>query len=193
VELGPEWQWATARRRPAFELRQGEFVVRAGAVPWMQRLRRPAILAGVLIALASFTLALDWGAKVRERDALLDEMRSVYRQTFGEKATVVDAPLQMTRALAELRQRTGYVGPGDFPALLGVAADLLPPGTRRGVQELAYDGTALTVTLRPGAAQQSAELLKEMRARPLPPGYELTSEASTGGGVALRLRAKREP
>jgi general secretion pathway protein L len=183
VELGPEWHWADAQPRPALELLQGEFAARGGAAPWLQRLRRPAILAALLLALGSVTLALDWWAKVRERNALLEEMRAVYREAFGERAVVVDAPLQMARALADLRQRAGQVGPGDFTALLGVAADILP-GAGQYVETLAYDGTALTVTLRPGAAQQAAGLLKESRGK-VPPGYELTQE-----GVTLRLRPR---
>jgi type II secretion system protein L len=191
VELGPEWHWADAQRRPALELLQGEFAVRGSAVPWLRRLRRPAILAGALIALASFALALDWGSKVRERNALLAEMRSIYRETFGDNATIVDAPLQMGRALAELRQRSGEVAQGDFLALLGVAADLLTPDSRRGVRLLAYDGTTLSITLSPGPVQDAAGVLKQIRSRPLRPGYELaTDPSSKGGELTLRLRAR---
>jgi len=194
VELGPEWHWADAQRRPALELLQGEFTVRGSAVPWVRRLRRPAILTGALIVLASFALALDWGSKVRERNALLAEMHSIYRETFGDKATIVDAPLQMTRALAELRQRSGEVAPGDFLALLGVAADLLSPSSRRGVRLLAYDGTTLSITLGSGPVQGSAGPLKQFQGRPLPPGYELLADPSSKGDeVTLRLRARQGP
>lgn len=191
VELGPEWHWADAQQRPGLELLQGEFAVRGGA-SWARRLRRPAILAGALVALASLGLALDWGAKVRERNALLGEMHSIYRETFGDKATVVDAPLQMRRALAELRQRAGEVAPGDFLALLGVAADLVPPDARQGVREISYDGTTLIVKLR--SAAESEALLRALRSNPPPSGYELAAgEESKNGGPALRIRAKRGP
>jgi general secretion pathway protein L len=187
VEAGPEWNWSDAQRRPQLDLLQGEFAARSGAAPWLRRLRRPAILAAVLLALGSVTLALDWWTKVRERDALLAEMNAVYRETFGERAVVVDAPLQMGRALADLRQRAGRVGPGDFVALLGVAAELLPDPAGR-IEALAYDGTTLTVTLRP-AAQEA--LLKELRGRTPPRGYELTQQAAPGGGATtLRLRQR---
>jgi general secretion pathway protein L len=187
VEAGPEWSWSDAQRRPLLDLLQGEFAARSVAAPWVQRLRRPAVLAAALLALGSIALALDWWTKVRERDALLAEMRSVYRETFGERAAVVDPPLQMSRALADLRQRAGHVGPGDFIALLGVAAELLPDPAGR-IEALTYDGTALTLTLRP-AAQEA--LLKELRGKTPPRGYELTQQASPGGGgMTLRLRAR---
>jgi general secretion pathway protein L len=187
VEPGPEWNWRDAQRRPPLDLLQGEFAARSGTTHWQRRLRRPAILAAALLALGSTALALDWWAKVRERDALLAEMSAVYRETFGERAVVVDAPLQMGRALADLRQRAGHVGPGDFVALLGVAAELLPDPAGR-IEALAYDGTALTVTLRP-AAQEA--LLKQLRGKTPPRGYELTQQAAPGGGgMTLRLRAR---
>jgi general secretion pathway protein L len=187
VEAGPEWSWSDAQRRPPLDLLQGEFAARSVAAPWLRRLRRPAILAAALLAIGSIALALDWWAKVRERDALLAEMRAVYRETFGERATVVDPPLQMGRALADLRQRAGQVGPADFVALLGVAAELLPDPAGR-IEALAYDGTALTVTLRP-AAQEA--LLKELRGKTPPRGYELTQQAAPGGGgMTLRLRPR---
>jgi general secretion pathway protein L len=187
VEAGPEWSWSDAQRRPPLDLLQGEFAARSVAAPWLWRLRRPAILAAALLALGSIALALDWWAKVRERDALLAEMRTVYRETFGERATVVDPPLQMGRALADLRQRAGHVGPADFVALLGVAAELLPDPAGR-IEALAYDGTALTVTLRP-AAQEA--LLKELRGKIPPRGYEVTQQAAPGGGgMTLRLRPR---
>ena len=187
VEAGPEWSWSDAQRRPPLDLLQGEFAARFVAAPWLRRLRRPAILAAALLALGSIALALDWWAKVRERDALLAEMRTVYRETFGERATVVDPPLQMGRALADLRQRAGHVGPADFVALLGVAAELLPDPAGR-IEALAYDGTALTVTLRP-AAQEA--LLKELRGKIPPRGYEVTQQAAPGGGgMTLRLRPR---
>ena len=187
VEAGPEWSWSDAQRRPPLDLLQGEFAARSVAAPWLRRLRRPAILAAALLALGSIALALDWWAKVRERDALLAEMRTVYRETFGERATVVDPPLQMGRALADLRQRAGHVGPADFVALLGVAAELLPDPAGR-IEALAYDGTALTVTLRP-AAQEA--LLKELHGKIPPRGYEVTQQAAPGGGgMTLRLRPR---
>ncbi len=190
VGSGPAWNWSDSQPRPLLNLLQGEFAVRAGTAPWLRRLRRPAMLAASLLILSSIALALDWWVKVRERDALLAEMHALYRDTFGERAVVVDAPLQMGRALADLRQRAGQVGPGDLVALLGVAAELLPDPAGR-IEALAYDGAALTVTLRPASQER---VLKELRRTALPQGYELTQQASSGGsGIALRLRPRPVP
>lgn len=191
VELGPEWHWADAQHRPVLELLQGEYAPRGAAGSWLQRLRRPAIMAATLLALSSLALALDWGAKVGERRALVNEMQAIYRETFGQSAVVVDAPLQMSRALAGLRQQAGRIGPGDLLALLGIVAGQLLDPARHPVESIAYDSAALTVTVRAAAGPPSAALLEELRAKPLPPGYDLALQAaSAGGGATLRLRPR---
>jgi general secretion pathway protein L len=191
VEQGPAWHWASAQPRPELELLQGEFAARGASGPWPQRLRRAAILAGVLVALNSGAIALDWNAKVRERNALREEMRTVYLETFGAGAVVVDAPLQMQRALADLRKQAGLIGPGDFLALLGAAAELLSPASGSGLESIAYEGSALTATLRPGAGQQPAALLEALRAKSAPPQFQSQMEAApTAGTVVVTLRPR---
>lgn len=191
VEQGPAWHWASAQPRPDFEFLQGEFAARGTAGSWLQRLRRPALMAAVLLVLNSMAIALDWGAKVRERNALREEMRAVYRDTFGAGAVVVDAPLQMRRALADLRRQAGHIGPGDFLALLGAAAEILPALAGSRLESIAYDNASLTVTLRPAAGQQAAALLEALRARPLASPFQAQLEAApTTGTVVLRLRPK---
>lgn len=191
VERGPEWHWASAPRPPDFELLQGEFAARGTAGAWLQRLRRPALMAAAFLALNSAAIALDWGAKVRERNALLAEMRAVYRETFGAGAVVVDAPLQMRRALADLRKQTGHIDPGDFLALLGAAAEPLLDPARYRVESMSYENAALTVTLQPAAGQPAAASLEELRARTPPPAIEVRAEAApASGAIVLTLRPR---
>lgn len=191
VEAGPEWHWADARRRPEIELLQGEFSARRAAIPWLQRMRRPAIMAAALLALSTVAVAVDWGAKARERNALLGEMNVLYRETFGESAALVDAPLQMSRALNALRQQAGYVGREDFLSLLRVYVEELRDTARHRVESLSYENAALTVTLRPAVGYQPAMLLKELRSKPLPQGYEAQlEEAPAAGAITLRLRSR---
>jgi general secretion pathway protein L len=192
VEEGPEWEWTDAQRRPELDLLQGEFAARRGASPILQRLRRPAIMAAALLALGSLAIAVDWAAKARERKALLGEMLVVFRETFGEESVVVDAPLQMNRALADLRQQAGRIGPADFPALLALATEHLLDSARHRIDGIAYENAVLTLTLRPAAGQQPAVLLKELRAKTLPPAYDLLlDEVQSSGTITLRLRPRQ--
>jgi type II secretory pathway component PulL len=148
-------------------------------------------MAAVLLVLNSMAIALDWGAKVRERNALREEMRTVYRDTFGAGAVVVDAPLQMRRALADLRRQAGHIGPGDFLALLGAAAEILPAPAGSRLESIAYDNASLSATLRPAAGQQAAALLEALRAKPPSSPFQAQLEtAPTTGTVVLRLRPK---
>jgi len=191
VEQGPAWHWASAQRRPDVELLQGDFAARGAAGSWLQRLRRPALLAAVFLALNSAAIGLDWGAKVRERNAILEDMRAVYRETFGAGAVVVDAPLQMRRALANLRQQSGQVGPGDFVALLGAAGELLRNPARVRVESMRYENAALAVTLRPAAGRQADALLEELRARTPPAAIDMRVEsAPSSGAIILTLRPR---
>jgi len=191
VERGPDWHWSSAQRRPDLQLLQGEFAARGAAGDWLQRLRRPALIAAVLLALNSAALALDWSAKVRERNALVQEMRTLYRETFGAGAVVVDAPVQMRRALADLRNQAGQIGPGDFLALLGAAAErMLDPG-KYHVESMSYENAALTLTVRPAAGQQAATALEELRVKTSPPGIEVRAEAApAAGAIVVTLRPR---
>lgn len=191
VDPGPPWHWASARRRPDLDLLQREFASRAAGGTWQRRLLRPAVLAGALLALGSCGIAADWGAKVHERRALLAEMGAIYRETFGEHAVVVDAPLQMNRALADLRRRAGQIVPGDFLALLGRAADALPDPRQHRIESIAYEKGTLNVMLQPHDAQRAGALIEELRAKAPLQGIDVAVEAAgSTGSVTLRLRPK---
>jgi general secretion pathway protein L len=189
IESGPEWQWhgRGSLRRPPLDLLQGEFAQRRGQQDWIARLRRPAIFAAALVVLASLGIAVDWNAKVRERNRLVAEMRSIYRQSFGERAVVVDAPLQMQRALAALRARSGQLAPSDFLALLGaLRSSAVDPATQQ-IESIEYERGILTVTLRARNATQTNATLEELRAKTAPSGLEIRAD-QVGSGADLRIR-----
>ncbi len=49
------------------------------------------------------------------------------QQSFPKVTVVVDAPLQMAREVARLRQDAGELGPQDFEAMLQALGAALPP------------------------------------------------------------------
>jgi general secretion pathway protein L len=191
VTLGPAWHWADAAARPDVDLLQGEFARRRVGGLRLRRLRRSAALAAALLLLASLGIAADWAAKARERRQLHSEMQAIYRETFGERAVVVDAPLQMRRALADLRQGAGQPGPSDFVSLLGPVAERFLDPTKQRIEEIRYENGVLTVSLRPHDAAQGDTLLAESRARTPPRGLDVHVErAAAEGRAVLRLVAK---
>jgi len=136
--------------------------------------------------LVSAGIAADWALKSAERGRLQAEMRDIYRQSFGEAAVLVDPPLQMSRALAELRMRAGQGSASDFVALLGAVAEQLPDAGAQRVESIDYEDGRLALSLRTRDPQKGAALAAQLRGKPIP-GLELRVEEA-GAGV-LRLIA----
>lgn len=190
VESGPAWSWAGVPAKPGLELLQGEFAPRAIDRGWTRALRRPAILAGVLLIIWVFGIAADWGAKARERRSLLAEMQGIFRAAFGEGAVVADAPLQMNRALAQLRRQAGQIGADDFLALFGAVADRLLDPAKHRIESIAYENGELTLFLRPNDAAQFSAQFGELRAKTSIPGLDIKLEsAESSGRISLRVTA----
>ncbi|MBK6005319.1 general secretion pathway protein GspL [Ramlibacter ginsenosidimutans] len=103
------------------------------ATGWTEVLRspawRPARWGAVLLVLVNVVgvNALAW----KERASLDSQRETVsrtLRDTFPQVRVVVDAPVQMEREVATLRQQTGAASPRDLDALLGALAVAVPPG-----------------------------------------------------------------
>jgi general secretion pathway protein L len=56
-----------------------------------------------------------------------EAIRRTLTQTFPQVKVVVDAPVQMDREVATLRQSTGAASGRDLEAMLGALAGALPP------------------------------------------------------------------
>lgn len=132
-------RWAQAARSP-WNLAQGEFaqhggrgVLRRLAVAARGLLQSPlwqplrwGVLALLLVQLAGLNLwawreRADW----RARQAAID---GVLTRHFPGVRVVVDAPAQMARELAQLRQATGASGREDLEPMLAALAASLEPG-----------------------------------------------------------------
>jgi len=185
VEPGSAWRWSEARQKPRLELLQGEFAPRGASGAWRERLRRPALLAAALVVLSSAGIAADWALKSAERERLQAEMRAIYRESFGENAVLVDPPLQMSRALAELRMRAGQGSASDFVALLGAVAERLPDPAAQRVESLDYEDGRLALSLRARDPQQGAALAAQLRGKTAGTGLDIRVEEAGPG--ALRI------
>lgn len=121
----------------------------------------------------------------KERQALAAKqaaVRTSLLQTFPKIPLVVDAPLQMEREVAQLRQRTGSLSAQALEPLLAAAGQALPTGLRAQAieysdQELRLRGLALNA-----AAQERVQT--QLAAQ----GY-----AARFDGQSLLLRAKEQP
>ena len=93
------------------------------------------------------------------------------QDTFPHVTVVVDAPLQMARELARLRQASGQLGPADFEAQLQALGAALPAGVA-GPTRLSYEDGQLQWPALALTAPQTSALSQALAAR----GYQLHSE-----------------
>ena len=118
---------------------------------------------GVIALVAVNLLALNAWAW-RERSALDDKRETVRRtltETFPQVKVVVDAPVQMEREVAVLRQQTGATSARDLEAMLGALSAVLPP--QRSISAVEFSGAELRVkgmALRPEESQALVRTLK---------------------------------
>lgn len=144
---------------------------------------RPARWA-VVVLVAAQVLGLNaWAWKERSSLAAKREAsRTILTQTFPQVRTVVDAPQQMEREVAALRQVTGGISGRDLEAMLGVLAASAPPG--RSATGLEYSGSELRVHGLANSEAQAQPLLQALRGR----GY-----AASMQGDVLVVKQEGQP
>ena len=148
------------------------------ATGWSDLLRspawRPARWAVVLLLAVTVIGLIAWAWKERSSlDAKREAVRRTLTDTFPQVRVVVDAPVQMEREVAALRQQTGTPSARDLDALLGALAAALPPG--RAVSGLDYSGGQLRAT----GLLLSPEELRTVSTQLRGLGYSATLEGGT--------------
>lgn len=139
---------------------------------------------GMLVLLASQVLGLNiwaWNER-RQQQIARDSLVETAQRTFPTLKLVVDAPAQMQRELAQLRQRAGVPGPLDFEVLVATLGDSLAANAR--ISQLEYDGQGLRVQVIGMEGPGREELVAGLQAK----GYTATSE---GERLVLREGAAR--
>jgi general secretion pathway protein L len=127
---------SSTRARALKKLASGWGEVLRGA-PW-----RPARWAAVVLVAVNLLGLNAWAWKERSSlDDQRDAVQQVLRDTFPQVRVIVDAPLQMEREVAALRQQTGVASARDLDALLAALASALPAGRTPGTLE--YGGGQL--------------------------------------------------
>ena len=145
------------------------------ATGWSELLRapawRPARWAAVALVLLNVVGLNAWAWKERASlEGKREAVRATLRETFPQVRVIVDAPVQMEREVAALRQQTGMPSARDLDALLGALASALPAS--RTPNTLEYGGGQLRVTglvLTPEEFRGVASHLKTL-------GYTASSE-----------------
>ncbi|MBA2965386.1 MULTISPECIES: type II secretion system protein GspL [Ramlibacter] len=193
-QLQPTAARLLAAARTRWDLAQFEFASSGRArtmkklsTGWADLLRapqwRPARWAAAVLVAAQLLGLNAWAWK--ERSALAakrEAARTVLTDTFPQVRAVVDAPVQMDREVAALRQVTGGMSSRDLEAQLGALAAAAPPG--RAATALEFNGSELRVR---GLAASEAE------ARPVLQALRSQGYAGTLQGDTLVVRAEGQP
>jgi general secretion pathway protein L len=170
----PAQRWLRAAHS-AWDLAQFEFAssgrsralkkFAAGSADWLRAPQwRPARWAAALLVGANLLGLNAWAWK--ERSALADkrdEVRKVLTTTFPNVKVVVDAPLQMEREVAALRQRAGVASGRDLEALLAAVGNAVPAGRTPGALE--FNGSELRLRGFMLSPEESAALAGKLKAQ----------------------------
>lgn len=188
----PGEQWLTAAQS-SWDLAQLEFAS-SGQARTLRRLVggwaallhaphwRPARVAVLLLLLVQLAGLNAWAWKERAAlQAKRDAVREVLTTSFPQVKVVVDAPVQMERAVAGLRQAAGAVSGRDLESMLAALAATAPPGLSPAGLE--FDGTELRVRGMALQGAQAQELAVQLRglgysARQQADALVLTQEAT---------------
>mgnify|MGYP000022221196 CR=1 FL=1 len=154
---------------------------------WGELLRAPQWRAarwGALVLVAAHLVGLNaWALKERSTlAAKRDTVRSILTSTFPKVKVVVDAPLQMEREVALLRQATGTASGRDLESMLAAFSAAAPASTAPAAIEFVANELRLK-GLKLGAAELQAAITG-LQAR----GYAARSE---GDSLVLRQEAPR--
>ncbi|MCC2675887.1 MAG: gspL [Ramlibacter sp.] len=147
---------SSSRARALKKLATGWGEVLHGA-PW-----KPARWAAAVLVAANLLGLNAWAWKERAAlDTKQEAVRQTLTETFPQVRLVVDAPVQMEREVATLRQQTGVASTRDLDALLGALASALPAGrTPSGLEYAGSELRAIGLALSPDEVRSVVTRLK---------------------------------
>jgi general secretion pathway protein L len=185
LQQAPQRWLLSARSR--WDLAQFEFAsssraraLKKIATGWAELLRAPAWRParwGVALLVAINLVGLNaWAWKERAGlEGKREAVRQTLRDTFPQVRVVVDAPVQMEREVAALRQQTGTASTRDLDAMLAALATALPPGRTPSALEYANG------QLRAGGLALSTDEVRTVATQLRSLAYSATNE----GGILV--------
>lgn len=185
--LGVPVMRAEEGKRPALtqhgiNLLQGEFSPGNTPPDWLPRLRPAIALIAVLIGIQFGFSLLDWAMLKHEKRQLTASMEQSFRSAFPDAKVIVDAPLQMSRNLAELRHAAGQPDHNDFLPLMASIAPLLDKNSK--LRKLEYQQGFLNLHLTLPDSNAVEALRSRLATMPL---ARLESGSTSPDGIEIQL------
>lgn len=183
---GKEWDW---RRAPipgdTLNLLWGEFAPRARISEWWPKLRPAVVILLAALGVEAAGANIQWAMLAGEKRELAHDMERTFHAAFGSASTLVNAPLQMQRNLAELRHAAGVPDETDFLPLLDAAAPLLAALPAGSTQELHYDSGRLDLDIKLASKADIIQLQQRLQRKGLQVNAGDMHDA--GNGIESRL------
>lgn len=111
-------EWRFNKFLAPFNLLQKEFSPPNDFLQKIHKFKACAVLAIFIFGLHFLFTLIDLGLQSRQSHQLDQQMISLFKASFPETTTIVDAPLQMQRKLEEIRHARGEAVSGDYHPLL---------------------------------------------------------------------------
>ena len=185
---GPAWDW---RRVPipagALNLLWGDFAPRARISEWWPKLRPAALILLAMLGVETIGANIEWATLSNEKKTLMRDMERSFHTAFGDAGTLVNAPLQMQRNLAELRHAAGLPDDGDFLSLLDAAAVPLAALPAGSVRALHYESGRLDADIKLGRSDDFKSLRQQLQSKGLTAHMSDIHDAGSGAEARLTL------
>jgi general secretion pathway protein L len=174
------------------DLLQGEFA-RGLSLSGVRAWRAAAVLIALALVIETGGLLIRSSQLEHDKAHLIADQSAILKGAFPQTTTVLDAPMQMRRALDALQAHAGQSGQQDFEALLTHAGTLLSSLPPNVCSEMHFDDGVLSMHLKaPMLASSQAQSLVIKAAQSL--GNTATFTASgSDGDLTLRLSARSTP
>jgi len=164
LEAGESWDW---RRAPIAaevpNLLAGELAPPSRPQEWWPKLRPAAYVALVLLSVEMLGANLQWALLAHEKKSLQAAMESSFRKAFGNEVTMVNAPLQMQRNIADIKHGAGIEDDSDFFPLMNLSARALAKMPARSMRELHYESGRLEVEVNASTVRELETLQNGLR------------------------------
>lgn len=191
LSLGQAWDWrGAAIPDDALNLLWGDFAPRARISEWWPKLRPAALILLAALGVETIGANIEWAMLVNEKRTLTQDMARSFHIAFGGASTLVNAPLQMQRNLADLRHTTGLPDDGDFLQLLDAASPTLTTLPIDSVRALHYGPGRLDVDIKLGSGNDFHGLRQRLQNKGL--SVRIGDIHDVGNGAEARLTLQSE-